>query len=110
MDRATYKRRAAAAQAFRVEIEGCIDLHPEDRIFEPKNFAAWMHACDTADRQLVLSLYDRSWTSLQAAQDGRNKQTYIKLRTHFVNYAREAVSRRWIDPVSCEVIDDDLPF
>lgn len=112
MDRTTSKRRAAAAQAFLKEIQGCSDLQSADLIFEPKNFAAWMHACDTGDRLLVQSMYDRTWTSLRAAEDsGRaGRHTYVKLRTHFVNYAREALARRWPTPASIDVVDGDLPF
>lgn len=110
MDRATYKRRATAAQAFLAEIQGCSDLHPEDRTFEPKNFAAWMHTCDTADQQLVQSMYDLVWHASRCAQDAGDRQTYIKLRTHFVNYAREALARRWPSPAPSDVVDDDVPF
>lgn len=112
MDSATYKRRAAAAQAFLAEILGCSDLHQEDRIFEPKNFAAWMHACDTRDQQSVRAMRDSTLNLLSYAKDSSRagKETYIKLRTHYVNYASEALARRWPITPPIGVVDDGCPF
>ena len=107
------KRQREAMARFMETVEACkADMHPEDVVFEPKNFANWMESCDGSDHSLVTTLLATVHRGLACAVASNPTSEYVRLRTHFLLYAEAAMLRRFISPARRPPPPDfsDIPF
>ena len=93
------KRQREAMARFMGTVEACkADMHPEDVVFEPKNFDNWMGSCDRGNIASVKAYCDCLKPALASAKDSNPSGVYVQIRTHFLAYAEAAMLRRFPEP------------
>jgi hypothetical protein len=93
-DKQRRQRNAYAAFLRELDKQKC-HLHPDDLIFEPKNFANWMQSCDTCTWASLDAKLRMLRQSLESAGCTLPMPPYVFIRNHYLKYAEDAQCRRF---------------
>lgn len=103
------KRQREAMARFMATVEAIkSEMHPDDVVFEPKNFADWVRSCDNSGCAQVEAMLATVRTSLARARAAAPYGVYVQIRYHFQDYAFLALQRRFPDSSAAQL--PDIPF